>query len=397
MSVLYINHMPLDDPYGATGALRRTITSILEVDPDHQFEVAAPSGDQTFGFRHRNLEFRPKMVMNYVGGLPHLQAFAWNATTRLANRRDLHLGLFDDYFDLVRSVDIVHVNSMSMSWLPAFSRRRLGHRAPPFICHIREIARPATYRALASDFTSVSGAICIDSSTRNAFRAANAQHAQLRVWTIGDLVDGCDNPKTELSVSLREWASGAPVVGMAGRIDPVKGMAFVSSLMQEDDDPQWKLVIAGRATRSRLRWDSRAEFRHILRASKRFPNRVRYLGEIPSLSGSGFYRGIDLLVRADQIPGLGLTVYEALAMGVPVLLPGRHGDFQGDDPLFGGASGVNFANPRDASAYRSALLQILSHPSGFVADPQQFARRRREHALAILDAQRKVCHDTVGN
>jgi len=121
-----------------------------------------------------------------------------------------------------------------------------------------------------------------------------------------------------------------------------------------------RLVAAGRVTRNPLRFDSKIEAQRLLGDRNAKTNGVLHLGEIPDLPGSGFYEGLDVLVRGEAYPAAGLTVYEALVRGVPVILPGKLADYRSNPLLEEAWDLISFASPRDERSYMAAIENALA-------------------------------------
>jgi len=104
-----------------------------------------------------------------------------------------------------------------------------------------------------------------------------------------------------------------PVIGVAGRLDPVKGLDdFISALVKvRDQHPEALAVIAG---------DGPSDYVASLRALADrlgLSRNIRWLGTVREMAG--FYSAIDLLCLPSRSEGCSNVVAEALACGTPVV------------------------------------------------------------------------------
>jgi hypothetical protein len=90
-------------------------------------------------------------------------------------------------------------------------------------------------------------------------------------------------------------------------------------------------------------------------------DRVFYLGEVPNLVSTGFFKSIDYLVRADSTFRTGRTVYEALFAGKAVILPGNQSDLEDDKNLAEFCGRVFFYDPLSADGLIESFKQLASY------------------------------------
>lgn len=171
---------------------------------------------------------------------------------------------------------------------------------------------------------------------------------------------------------------GQRLIGCFGRIRPKKGTAelvaaFCSLLPRY---PDWSAVIMGRVL------PREAGFTGALRLqieAAGLSSRIHFRDEIPVTEMPRAYNALSLYVAPSHLEGFGLTVFEAMACGVPVLASGGVGAF--DMALAGGEAGAQFP-PGDAAALAEALAPLLANPAS-AAEMGRAARARAEQHFSI--------------
>lgn len=351
--------MAFDDNYGATAALRGTVTALNCCMPEVLLNLAAPGCDASISPFERCVDLKIPIEMSYVGALPKLQSRIWNSCMLAAGKTSVRRHAHAEALEVLAKSDVVHVNSLTLAWTRRFLGS-LGPYKPRFVCHIRELVRPPVSPRLRRDLMKMDGLVFIDEETRAALLRQVPELSRIVQIVLPDLVDRSPAVYSRLTREVVDWAQGEPVIGLAGRVDPVKGFAFMCDVASSGELDS-KLLMAGRLVSNRLRRDSWNEGRRVVRAVSRQPSRLRYLGEIPNLPTSGFYEALSVLVRADSLPASGLTVYEALARGIPVVLPGAADNFVTNAWLKAHADKVFYARPRDKDSYIDAIRAALAY------------------------------------
>jgi len=160
------------------------------------------------------------------------------------------------------------------------------------------------------------------------------------------------------------------LVGIVGRIDPMKGVDVLVRAMALLEGPAAiaRLVVVGSPGLDAGEYERwvKSEAGKLLGARARF---VGPMAEVPEV-----LRSLDVLVNASPAEPFGLTVLEAQASGVPVIAARSGGipDFVTDDD-----NGILFP-PGDAEALARAMERLL----GDVNLQQRLGRRGRETAEA---------------
>lgn len=105
-------------------------------------------------------------------------------------------------------------------------------------------------------------------------------------------------------------------IGCFGRVRHQKGTdLFVDAMLRAlPNHPEWKAVIAGRATSKHLTFEN--ELKQKVKAAG-LADRILFVGEHTNIPD--WYRALDLFVAPQRWEGFGLTPLEAMATAVPVI------------------------------------------------------------------------------
>lgn len=105
-------------------------------------------------------------------------------------------------------------------------------------------------------------------------------------------------------------------IGCFGRVRHQKGTdLFVDAMLRVlPDNPQWKAIIAGRATAKHVAFED--ELKQKVKAAG-LADRILFVGEHTNIPD--WYRALDLFVAPQRWEGFGLTPLEAMATAVPVI------------------------------------------------------------------------------
>lgn len=189
-------------------------------------------------------------------------------------------------------------------------------------------------------------------------------------------------------------------IGYLARIAPEKGLhllveAFIR-LAQTGEFPDLQLRVAGWLGPPNLDYAETQWER--LRAAG-LENRFQHLGVVDRSQKLDFFRSISLLsVPTVQAEPKGLFALEALASGVPVVLP-SHGAFP---ELLASTGGGRLFRPGDAEDCALQLAALLRDPGsarrlGAAGRNGLLATRTDHHAAAALDQVLRSCPGFVGD
>lgn len=178
-------------------------------------------------------------------------------------------------------------------------------------------------------------------------------------------------------------ASGAPVVGYLGRLDPEKGITTLLAGFRDSDLGEGaRLVIAGAGS----------QVGEVRRAAA-LDQRIVYLGQLVGAeSRADFWRASDVFCLPSSAEGLSISLLEAMASGCAVLTT----------PEGGLAAAGAGALPLDPGQLQQSVAAQLSR---LAADPELIestARRARERAVdrhgmpAMIDHLLSIYRECMG-
>ena len=197
-----------------------------------------------------------------------------------------------------------------------------------------------------------------------------------RITTIPNGVDTHHfRPDASAKARIRRILQATPgtlVVGTVARLDPVKDHYTLLRAVKlaAEQNPDILLVLVGDGP-------ERAGLEHEVQSSKRFADRVRFVGESPEVSQ--WLNGLDVFVLPSLSEGMSNTLLEAMAVGVPTIATRVGGNAEVvEDEI----SGVLFT-PGDVQGLAAQLLELASDERR--REALAFGARRRIEACFSLD------------
>jgi len=196
--------------------------------------------------------------------------------------------------------DFIHLNSLVL--------HGLINRAHPFILHVREVYDGSNPAALQSA-RQARGLIFIDEATRKPFRDLGLTNSII-----------LNNPIDMIpATAYRDYRPSRKdvkpdvhtVFSMIGVASEDKGTRFVIQTFMKMRHTDARLLIVGGRERPAL-----ARYRRIARSDPR----VIFWGEEPDIMK--VYAITDYVLRGEEFPCIGRTVYEGLYAGCRVIIPG---------------------------------------------------------------------------
>jgi D-inositol-3-phosphate glycosyltransferase len=264
-------------------------------------------------------------------------------------------------FDLVQSESL-------WAHLDCALAGRLARR--PVVLEVQDLVRPGLGRRILTTASRLSGAT-VAISTAVAAVVGDGHAPRVRVVPHAVDLDAFSPGPADPAVraALTDDPEGL-LVGIVGRIDPMKGVDVLVRAMARLTGPATaaRLVVVGSPGKDAGGYEQavREEAVRLLGPRARFVGRM---AAVPSV-----LRALDVLVNASEAEPFGLSVLEAQASGVPVVAPSSGGipDFVTDDD-----NGLLFPPGNDA-ALAAALERLLGDP----ALRERLGRRARETAEA---------------
>jgi glycosyltransferase involved in cell wall biosynthesis len=259
-----------------------------------------------------------------------------------------------------RAASVVHVHGLfnRTTWIGADAARAAG---APLVVSTRGMLAPAAFahhrwrkRAvwLLFDRRVIGGAACLHATSHAELEALEASWPGRHVVDIPNTVDV--EPVDEAArLDARAGAgvpAGAPYVLFLGRIHPIKRLDVLASAFASVAvaDPRVHLVIAGP--------DERRHRQTIEPLFAPVASRVHWTGEVGGRRKAGLLAGAGALVLCSDSESFGLSVAEALAAGVPVVVT-RTCPW----PMLERV-GCGFWVEQDPAAMAAAIVRILRDP-----------------------------------
>lgn len=245
-----------------------------------------------------------------------------------------------------RRFDVLHSHSSSAHVEVAIVGRLLGKRT---VLDVHDITTPGLGRRVLGLAARAASAVLANSVATGASVAADPS----KVKIIHPGVDVSRYHPGPVDPALRERLGGRAgdvLIGILGRIDPIKRIEIAVDALETSRRRNLKLVVVG----DQLRGD--AEYASALRrdAERRLPGRVLFTGaldDIPSVM-----RALDLVVNTSVAEPFGRSILEAQASGRAVVASDGGGptDFVAD-----GVTGL-LVPPLDARALCEAIERLAA-------------------------------------
>jgi glycosyltransferase involved in cell wall biosynthesis len=148
-----------------------------------------------------------------------------------------------------------------------------------------------------------------------------------------------------------ETESSIPVIGFLGRLVPEKGLGLLTRALDDVSTP-WRALFVGNGPMES----------HLLKWSRRHPDRVRVLTNVKHAEVPSHLNAMDLLCAPSQTTPrwreqFGRVVIEAFACGVPVI-----GSDSGEIPYVVDDAGV-IVPETDDDGWTQAIEELLGNPT----------------------------------
>jgi len=232
--------------------------------------------------------------------------------------------------------DVIHLNSIVLL--------KLTEASFPIIVHVRELLDKEFQNEAAIHLKCCGGAICIDDIVHEPIKDITINNS-LILPNPFELNDQSDWTPGEKQTKLLATIKGKFIVTIVGRVTAEKGINFLLDFLQFFRDDRFVLLVVGDG--------------ELISNCKRFsiddPRLIVY-GEEENIQF--IYKIANLVIRGEDIPRIGRTVYEAVFAGSLVLLPGNSADY----PLElceKYPSQVFFYKTRDVRDFSKQVLDLL--------------------------------------
>ncbi|MDZ4255620.1 MAG: glycosyltransferase [Sulfuritalea sp.] len=233
--------------------------------------------------------------------------------------------------------DVIHLNSLVL--FPLADSRF------PFVVHVRELIDSDFKNVLPKYVKEARGIIFIDDVVAEPFEKLTIPY-RLVLANPFNLLNQNEMQLTKAHLEFLERIRDKFVIAIVGRVTVEKGIAFLLKFLSKFPDPRINLVVVG---------DGEMLFSCEQFALK--DKRLIVLGEQENVSF--IYKHADLVVRGDDIPRVGRTVYEAVLSGACVLLPGVSANYP-SDLLERFPEQVLFYQTRSVGDFTSRVEELLA-------------------------------------
>lgn len=338
--------------------------------------VAAPDGEFLAAARAADLDVLTLRLPAHTGVVDAAPSLASSLTNAWREARMLARGV-KAVAAATAGADVVHSNSLLANMDCALAGRRHGR---PTVLEIHDLVRPGISRHLLSAALGLADA-GVAISTPVAGNVSDVVRSKMRLIPQGVDVTrfhpGAGDGGGRAAFTARP---DEPLVAMIGRIDPAKGVHRAVQAVAELNRAAvgCSLVVVGAPSAGNEEYARQVHAQAAATAGAR----VRFVGMVADVRG--VLRAADAVVNASPAEPFGLSVLEAQACGVPVVVPDAGGltDFVTD-----GVTGRVFALD-DPASFTSALAALLQSPAQrcALADAALTQTRARYSLVARADA-----------
>lgn len=256
--------------------------------------------------------------------------FINNFLSRGANKKIIELAK-------KRNVDVVHLNSVVLIDM-------ISHDGP-FIVHVRELVDSTFDDSLSRKIRAASGVIFIDNVVSKPFENFEVRNS-LVLKNPFDLMSNPESLRSAKFTSCISRINNKYVIAIIGYVKDEKGINFIIDFLKINNDKRFVILVVGHGDL----FDTCKNF-------ERIDPRLIVYGEEEDISI--IYKNADLVIRGEDVPRLGRTVYEAIYYGANVLIPGQKANYPSD--LFEKYSEhVYLYNARDLTDFSKQVTELVS-------------------------------------
>jgi len=232
--------------------------------------------------------------------------------------------------------DLIHLNSIVL--IPLISKKY------QFTLHVRELWDNSYQQLVAKRVQEAVGLVFIDNVVRKPFAELKVQ----RSVVIDNPVVFSENEKFKFSQDkfwLRDKLKGKLVLSIIGKVTVEKGILFLIDAMRKLDGMPVVLLVVGEWVNQKMR-----------KKLSNVSDQIIYYGIEPNIEN--IYEIADVVVRAEDQPRVGRTIYEALYYGLSVLIPGGAQDYP-IDLVTKYSDRIYFYKTRDISDFVSKTESLI--------------------------------------
>ncbi len=308
-----------------------------------------------------------------LAGLAEMQVM--NKTMEMGKRPFSFLHTVQNLRYLIHThhIDLIHANSVDATQYAALPARLTG---VPLIGHVRNICsfRPHGLWLLQQ----ATRLIAVSEATRRALVAQGVQAARVEVIYNGvPLAQFQPTPGARQMMNLPD---GVPIVGVIGRLHPIKGHEDFCKAAQIllKQIPDVHFLIAGSDPEPGQPYEQ--TLRHLVQQLG-IQERVHFLGEITQVNL--FLAALDVFVLPSHQEPFARVILEAMCSGCAIVATAVGGT---PEALQEGYTGL-LVPPAQPAPLANAILHLLNHPD--------LAKKLGQNARAVAMARYDIAHNVA--
>jgi hypothetical protein len=262
-----------------------------------------------------------------------------------------------------RKIDIIHLNSITLIDMVNIEL--------PFIIHVRELLDSSFHDLIINNIKNVKGVICIDDVVSNPLKIFEIQNT-LILSNPFEFNSLSENSKSLQYSDFKKRISDKYVIAIIGYVKDEKGINFVLDFLKYNNCKKFVFAVIGQGEL----------FATCKRFEKNDPRLITY-GEEENIKY--IYQNVDLVVRGDDVPRVGRTIYEAIHSGTEVLIPGNKSDYPAD--LYEKYSeSINFYKTRDLFDFSDKINLLVSRGKKI----KKLIKNTQYDAHPLIDFYKKI-------
>ncbi|NOY54258.1 MAG: glycosyltransferase family 4 protein [Deltaproteobacteria bacterium] len=267
-------------------------------------------------------------------------------------------------------IDLIHCNRHKSVLYAVLAVTLSRRRGIPVVASVRSMRRSRTFSRRVTNrflFPRVARILALSEGVRQDILCANRWLDPGKVHVVHNGIDLDRFPLRRDPPDVDHW----PVIGNIGRLVHTKGQRYLLQAFARilDRFPLALLKIVGDGP---LEEDLKEETVHL-----GIEEKVRFLGFRRDISG--FLQGIDLFVFPSLFEGLGLSMLEAMATGVPVV----GSDVGGIPEVLQGMEAGRLVPPSDVNVLTAAIESFLNLGREALFDLGKKSRLRVEEEFSL--------------
>ena len=367
MRILFVTHDT--SSYGASKSLQALIAALKEKDVHCELVVRR----RILGtYNYKELKNRFGVDTVHTLWLPFWSCFVGRKQP-LSIKETIWLKLNNFFSKFTNSqiialadqndIDVIHLNSIVL--IDLVSNRF------PFIIHVRELMDLTFRDLMVNKIKKASGVVCIDNVVSEPLRNFEISNLLMlsNPYSLNSTSETLKSPRYN---DFIRRINDKYVIAIIGYVKDEKGINFVLDFLKNNNDNRFVFAVIGQGEL----------FTTCKSFEKNDPRLITY-GEEDNISN--IYRNVDLVVRGDDVPRVGRTIYEAIYSGTNVLIPGTKSDYPSD--LFEKYSeSICLYKTRDVYDFSDQINTMVTKGK----TPRKFSQSAQFDTHSLIDFYKKV-------